>query len=143
MSTGTAARLALARIRAQMVAVDAGHQDVKHHQVGPHGDGLGEGVQAVPGSDNLKAFQTEVEFDQATDVGVIVGHKHGSGQLAALSCRWLARYNQRSHTRDLPIPTASIPGILSSELALDDGAVAAAPSTGPGPGRRPWPSARC
>jgi hypothetical protein len=67
------------------VAVDAGHLDVKHDQVGPDGNSLGERVGAVPSGDDLKAFQAEVEFDQAKDVGVIVGHKHGSGQRASLS----------------------------------------------------------
>jgi hypothetical protein len=71
--------------RADGVAVDAGHQDVKHHQVGPDGHGLGERAGAVPGGDDLEAFQAEVDFDHAKDIGVIVGHQHGSGQRASLS----------------------------------------------------------
>jgi hypothetical protein len=44
---------------------------------------LASAVGAVPGGDDLEAFQAEVEFDHVKDVGVIVGHQHGSGQRAS------------------------------------------------------------
>jgi hypothetical protein len=40
---------------------------------------------AVPGGDDLKAFQPEVDLHEANDVGVIVGHEHGGSQRAVLS----------------------------------------------------------
>jgi hypothetical protein len=63
--------------RADGVAVDAGHQDVKHHQVGLDVGDLRERVGAVPGGDDLETFQPQVDLHEAEDVGVVVGHEHG------------------------------------------------------------------
>jgi hypothetical protein len=73
--------------RADGVAVDAGHLDVKHHQVGLDVGGLRERVGAVPGGDDLEAFQPQVDLHEAEDVGVVVGHEHGSSQHPSLSWR--------------------------------------------------------
>src|SRR5215216_4562693 len=65
---------------------------------------------AVPGGDDLETFQPQVDLHEAEDVGVVVGHEHGSSQHTP-SLSWRSGGSLRANhpggcTRDQPIPTA-------------------------------------
>ena len=79
---------------AHRVAVDPRHQHVQQDDVGLEVEGLGERLLAVPGGHHLEPLESEVDLDEADDVGVVVSHQHGPGQCG--SFRRVCRYGRSS-----------------------------------------------